>query len=126
LIQDLDTFPQAKVMRVFYNEFSFQPSDMAVPLMFLLTFLIICTAAVILYILIKNKILGKLRAIKFIDNIVSEFNEEDVGNNLVLEVIDYKKQKKARSEKTASQTSASNSESGVELNQTLTDQTAAQ
>lgn len=88
-------------------------------MMFLLTFLIICTVAFILYLLIKNKILGKLRAIKFIDNIVSEFNEEDVGNNLVLEIIDYKRQKKTKTDLNAELMNTSQNESGVELSETL-------
>lgn len=48
---------------------------------------------------------------------MSEFNEEDVGNNLVLEVIDYKKHKKLRAERNQQppQTDTSQNESAVEL-----------
>lgn len=113
------SFPKAKTLRVYYNEFEFEPSDNSVALVFLFTFLGIATFSFLLYVLNKNKVLDKLRNVRFVDNIMSEFSEEDVGNNLVLEVIDYKKHKKARSEKKAQasldQSTTSQSESAAEL-----------
>jgi hypothetical protein len=107
------------VLKVFYNEFEFEPADFSIPLLFLFSFLIILSAAFVLYILVKYRILGKLRAIKFFDNIMSEFNEEDVGNNLVLEVIDYKRHKKPKTERNTQQpeTAVSQNESATDLHE---------
>jgi hypothetical protein len=123
------TFPKAKTFRVYYNQFEFEPSDNSIALVFLFTFLGIATVMFLLYVMSKNKVLDKLRNIRFIDNVMSEFNEEDVGNHLVLEVIDYKKHKKARADKRAQeildQSTTSQPESGTELKETLDESKAA-
>lgn len=122
-------FPKAKTLRVYYNEFEFEPTDNSIALVFLFTFLGLTTVVFLLYVLSKNKIFDKLRSIKFVDNIMSEFSEEDVGNNLVLEVIDYKKHKKARAEKktqsSLDQSLTNQSDSGVELRESTDDSKAA-
>lgn len=123
------SFPKAKTLRVYYNEFEFEPADNSVALVFLFTFLGLATLVFLIYVLSKNKVFDRLRNFRFIDNIMSEFNEEDVGNNLVLEVIDYKKHKKARAEKKSQasldQSLTSQADSGVELKDTVEDSKAA-
>ena len=76
-------------MRVYYNEFEFEPADFSAALVFLFTFLARAAIVLLIYVMAKKRVFDKLKQFKFIRGLMSEFNEEEVGNNLVLEVMDY-------------------------------------
>ena len=58
----------------------------------------------LLYVMARRRLLEKLKSIQFFQSILGEFNEENIGNNLVLEIVDYKKKRKSERERELNQT----------------------
>jgi hypothetical protein len=61
----------------------------------------------LLYVMARKRLLDGLRNVQFFQSIIAEFNEDNIGNNLVLEIIDHKKKKRDQREQELSMADAS-------------------
>lgn len=64
--------------------------------MFLFTFIGIAILALLLWVMAKNKLLDSCQKITFFKNVIGEFDSNEVGDGLVLQVLDYKKTQKRK------------------------------
>lgn len=69
----------------------------------------------------KKRIFEKLKRFKFVSNLMSEFNEEEVGNTLILEVMDYKRKRQIAVDRQQSSPNDSTVQS-VDQSREMTDQ----
>ena len=74
----------------------------------------------IIYMMAKKRMLDSLKRFDFVKNVLGEFNEEIVGNNLVLDIVDYKKTRRQAQELVARQDAVS---PDATLNQSLSEST---
>jgi hypothetical protein len=81
---------------VYYSKFAFEPADFSITLVFLFTFIGIAIVALLLWVMARNKLLDGCQRITFFKNVLGEFDSNEVGDGLVLQVLDYKKTQKRK------------------------------
>ena len=94
----------------------FEPVDFSIPLIFFFAFIGLAAFSLVIYVMAKRGSFDRLKHLDFVKNIMVEFNEESVGNHLVLDIVDYKKNKResqsqelARRQAVANETTANES-----------------